>query len=288
MFTRFSFNLSRFLRLKGRRATKGLYAKPGVLETPPPSPPRSPSPPPPKRRRDQPPAPPALQSLAHQSPQLSSVPGPIIVIGEDPTRSYVIAEKAPSFTSDSVHVVVLEPPRRKRITFVDEGARVRADSSTSSSSSSSASASLSVGQIPPKPNPSPLLLQPHATDSEAHQWVDIDVPAGGNESAFPKPSRKKGSYRPVSLFSPRPTRTKPLRFSVPPLPPLPPLSPSRPERRASKRDSKRESKRVSVMTLGGGSGAWESAKREKKKSRWSREMERADTQEVLRALRDMH
>ncbi|KAF9235763.1 hypothetical protein BU15DRAFT_77691 [Melanogaster broomeanus] len=281
MFTRFSFSFSRFLRLKSRRASKASAANPGVGASLPRSPPRSPPPPPPKERQsslNQPPASPATQSLVLQSPQLH------------PTRCYVIAEKAPSFTSDTVHLVTLDTPRRKRITFVDEGARARADSPTSSSSSSTCYSRpptpapiFSVGQVPPKPIPSPLLLHPHAADSEAHQWED--VPESGNGSAFPKPSHKKGSYRPMSLFSPRPTRTKSLRFSVPPLP----MSKLEfPQRRASKRESKRDSKRVSMMTLGGGIGASGSVKREKRKSRWSREMERADTQEVLRALRDMH
>ncbi|KAF9221258.1 hypothetical protein BS17DRAFT_785600 [Gyrodon lividus] len=290
MFTRFSFSLSRILRLKSRRASKAPAAVPGA-GSPPPPPPRSPPPPP-----RSPPLPPPKKSRGKslrgqpatspitQSPQLSPVAetqGTIIVICQDPTRSYVVTEKAPSITGDTARLVVLEPPRRRRVSFADEKARARADSITSSSSSASSSRfftpvpTLGVDQVPPKPLLSPLPSNPHAAAAaspEAQQWEDI--PARGDASNTPpKPSHTKGSKRPMSLFSPRPTRGEAQRFSVPP--PLP----SKPES-LQRRASKRESKRVS--------GAPGTAKREKRMSRWSREMNRADTQEVLRVLRDMH
>ncbi|KIJ14817.1 hypothetical protein PAXINDRAFT_169498 [Paxillus involutus ATCC 200175] len=288
MFTRFSFSLSRILRLKSRRESKAL-AVPGLASSPP-----SPSPPPPPPKNGRGPAlrvqlatPPLHQHLptpVSYSPQLSPIagaPGPVIVIGQDP-RSYVVTEKVPSLTGDTAHLVVLEPPRQRCVSFADQRARARADSTTSSSSPTSSRwptpvPTLCVDQVPPKPLPSPLLLQPDTpAAAEVHQWEDIDENAESTAAA--KSSNTKGSKRPLSLFSPRPTGTKGQRFSVPPLPATKPES-------FQRRASKRESKRVSVMPVGGASAT---AKREKRKSRWSQEMERADTQEVLRALRDMH
>ncbi|KAF8841361.1 hypothetical protein BDN67DRAFT_980380 [Paxillus ammoniavirescens] len=256
MFTRFSFSLSRILRLKSRRESKAPLAVPGSASSPPSL---SPPPPPPKNGRGQ-----ALRvqlaaSPLHQhpptpvsySPQLSPIagaPGPVIVIGQDP-RSYVVTEKVPSLTGDTAHLVVLEPPRKRCVSFADQRARARADSTTSSSSPTSPRwpppvPTLCVDQVPPKPLPSPLFLQPDTpAAAEAHQWEDIDESTQLKASA--KSSNTKGSKRPLSLFSPRPTGTKGQRFSVPALPATKPES-------LQRRASKRESKRVSVMTVGEG------------------------------------
>ncbi|KIK93962.1 hypothetical protein PAXRUDRAFT_12337 [Paxillus rubicundulus Ve08.2h10] len=280
MFTRFSFSLSRILRLKSRRASKASPAVPG---------PASPSPPPAKngRRPVQ-----ITTSPLHQypptpvsySPRLSPVagaPGPMIVIGQD-LRSYVVTEKVPSLRSDTAHLAILEPPRQRCISFVDQRARARSDSTASSLSHTTSYQptpvpTFCVDQVPPKPVPSPLLLHPDTpTVAGVHQWEGLDESIESTASA--ESSNTKGSKRPLSLFSQRPTGTKGQRFSVPA---LPATKPELLQRRASKR----QSKRVPVMTVGGASAM---AKREKRKSRWSQEMGRADTQEVLRALRDMH
>ncbi|KIJ60512.1 hypothetical protein HYDPIDRAFT_32144 [Hydnomerulius pinastri MD-312] len=253
MFSRFSFSISRVLRFKSRRANKA----PVTVPVPPP--------PPPKKVRGQslrlePVASPALQSLlspvAH-SPQLSpipGVPGPIIIIGQDPIENYVVTEKVQHLTPDTVHLTVLEPPRRKRVSFDDQ----RAESSSPASSSLSptpVSTTMGVDQVPPKPVPSPIALKSaDSTELEAYAWEDVPGSAD-------VPVKRKGEKRPMSLFSPRPTCSKSQRFSVPAVP-------SRPESM-----QRRASKRVSAMPPASG------AKKEKRQSRWSREMNSVETQE---------
>jgi hypothetical protein len=70
-----------------------------------------------------------------------------------------------------------------------------------------------------------------------------------------------------SFFAPQPVRVDMSRFSLPISPPAP--------------LSRTENKRTSMMPITSGSG---STKKEKRTSRWSREMNKPETQEVLRAF----
>jgi hypothetical protein len=87
---------------------------------------------------------------------------------------------------------------------------------------------------------------------------------------------ESGKARHRSLFSPQPVRVDVSRFSLPIAPTAPSMTAS-----ANASDSRSESKRSSVVPPASGSS---STKKEKRTSRWSRELSKPETQEVLRAL----
>ncbi|KAH7923103.1 hypothetical protein BV22DRAFT_1048404 [Leucogyrophana mollusca] len=271
MFSRISFSFSRAFRFRSRRLGK-------VTET---LPRGAPAPAPPKKRRAQtlviqtPLPSPAFQSLLSQNAQspppsapLSSIPmspgGPVILIGHEPSESYFITEKEPVVPLQeprSIFVSTLElpHPNTKRVSFDESASR-----STATSRSTTPVNTFKGEQIPPK---SFSFLNDPPADRETGEWED--------EHTEMKQSKRKSLKRPLSLFSPRPSRTTPQRFSVPALPVRSDTE------TITRRASKRKSTASTVGTTGG-------QKKGKRQSRWSAEWHSQETQEVLRALRDMN
>lgn len=226
------------------------------------------------------PQPPVFTQFPGETPTRgSSIP--IIVIGDGPAQSTPPPLPIPAL-SDHIKpqiyldgVMLLEsPPAQthigtRHVSFQVPTTRMEdlpeSPLSTCSTLVSHEAESDSVAPMEP-------LVTPEAADSTS----DCVVPAEPDAELNDVVHSESGRARHKSLFVPQPVRSNMGRSSMPPPRAAPNMT-----TRTNARDSRRESKRVSAMPVGSGSG---SARRDKRKSRWSREMSKPETQEVLRAL----
>lgn len=130
----------------------------------------------------------------------------------------------------------------------------------------------------PQP-PSPGLSPEHSpvfetADSEAFEAVLT----GEDESIaeLPVAPSQSGRDRHMSMFAPRPLRMDANRFSLPVVATIPAGT--------NTRDGGAEYRRMTLIPSASGLS---SAKKDKRASRWDREMSKPETQEVLRALREI-
>ncbi|KAH7884067.1 hypothetical protein F5I97DRAFT_1831599 [Phlebopus sp. FC_14] len=308
MFSRISFTISRVLRFRGRRANKTQTRSSPAFETvsvPPPLPPKDhPTTKRPNARAETVPdldshtllSPIAQSPTGVASPPLSPIEGahtPIIVISLDNAEPRVISEKSSLSTLVGVDTTFLsvEDPflNDKHASFSPHKINDTNGPSSRPSTLPQRTKSKRKSRAKPTPPPLPIFL----TDTGAPRgWEDIPCDL---DSAHIKPN---GSKRPISLFSPRPTatttytsRTKSLRFSVSAKPRAPrprgagvvPKDTSESSGEALGAAHKRRmSKRASAVPAPG------APVKERRKSRWDQEMDLPETQEVLRALRDMN
>lgn len=104
-----------------------------------------------------------------------------------------------------------------------------------------------------------------ATGSHAAVACGVSIPLDNEISSGVR--LESGRVRPMTLFAPQPVRAHKGRFSMP----------ASHAAHAAAKTRARESKRLTLMPIGPGA-------RDKRKSRWSREMSKQETREVLRVL----
>ena len=221
---------------------------------------------------------PIAQSPLTTSPNVTSVPETpptILIIGKEPPQSLPPAPTPPGNVGPQAQVdggLLLEPPpapNSRRVSFqlpfADTEDRPESPLSTCSTLVTEVGAQAEAEmapEVPPEQPPAPEAL---------------DLGSVGLPSA--EATTGSGRARPISLFSPQPVRADVSRFSLPVTPTAPTTAAG-----TDARGGRRESKRKSFMLPTSGSG---STKKEKRTTRWSRELNKPETQEVLRVLRGL-
>ncbi|KAI9461152.1 hypothetical protein HD554DRAFT_1535853 [Boletus coccyginus] len=314
--TRFSFPFSRIFRLRRRCATKATTSSSEIVSRAPCSGPSHPSKPrrpisqlepidttrtPSSTRRPRSlfiPSnlTPIAQSPPAISPDVTPIPGtptPILIIGRDPPRSILSLPPAPAPPGDGVPrapgngVLLIEPqpaPKPRRVSFQlpTTHAEDRPESPFSTCSTLvaeeeeagvGAGVEVEVGPVvPSRPEQSHVSEALRSDASEAESFDSVaELP-----SVVRSGSRKR-KVRPISLFTAQPVRADVSRFSLPINPTVPTMA-----ARTNVRDSRRESKRTSYMPSASGS---DSTKKARRATTWSGELNKPETQEVLRAIR---
>ncbi|KAH7912684.1 hypothetical protein BJ138DRAFT_1112147 [Hygrophoropsis aurantiaca] len=309
MFSRISFSFPRAFRFRSRRVGKPTGTSPPAAS--------SPARASPKRRAQtlvlQPPLPsPALQTIISpvvQSPLPSATSpsqtgpaspnGPVILIGHEQgeLEKYFIAEKerqkesAAPLQHEEARGIIFNMIDPHPVNVNANTKHVSFDQSASVSHTRSAGTSRSVSPAselePHKNGDFPFLKEPPPTYHEARgwghredgEWVDeLDIHTDLQHS------KRRSLKRSLSLFNPRLARSNTQRNSVPPKPQrfsVPVLPGYSVDDKLARRTSKRKSTASTMSTNGQGQG------KAKRQSRWSREWHSEETQEVLRALRDM-
>ncbi|KAH0838844.1 hypothetical protein J3R83DRAFT_7255 [Lanmaoa asiatica] len=310
MFTRFSFSLSRIFRLGSRRGAKANDSSARFARR------TSSDPSPSKSRR---PTSWRLESInttpnssttrprsffirsllspiAHSpittSPGVTPIPDaltPILIIGHDPAQSTLPPPPAPVPPTDvrpQTQVdggLLLETPpmpthhNTRRVSFQLPTTHTEeppeSPLSTCSTLVTDVETQAQAEIEPAVPPEQPFTTEAFDSGSVWAASVELDV---GLDNVVRSGSRKA---RPASLLSPLPVRVDLSRFSLP-------VTPTTPTRMANTnaRDDRRESNRTSPIPPVFGSG---SGKKEKRMSRWSRELNKPETQEALRVLRGL-
>jgi len=234
---------------------------------------------------------PIPQSPLAVSRDVTPVPGtppPILIIGKDPPRSILSLPPVPAPPGDGGQrapvngILLIEPrpvPKSRRVSFqlptthtedCPESPLSTCSTLVAKEAEAEAEAEAEIEVAPVVPSGPE---QSHAPHSDSVEAESIDSVA-----ELPRVVRSgSGKVRPISLFTAQPVRADVSRFSLP-------INPAAPITAAGTnvRDSRRESKRTSYMPSTSGSGSTKQARRA---TSWSRELDRPETQEVLRALR---
>ena len=302
MFRTLSFPFSRIFRLRRRRGAKvdaSSVNVPLASYSAPPPPPRSyrPISSPPKpintapttstRRRTlfissllspiHPSPPPSYPDV---SPLPPGTPTPVLIIGPDLPQSTLPLPPAPpgpvgpQVPVDGVSLLESPPaPNSRRVSF--QLPTTHTQERPESPLSTCSTLVTEVGEhreveltstVPPE--------QPPAPEAGPIEDASVDVELVAELPSVACSGSAKARHR--SLFSPQPVRVDVSRFSLPIA-----STASRMTASANANDSRRDSKRTSITPQASGSG---STKKEKRTSRWSRELSKPETQEVLRAL----
>ena len=298
--TRISFPFSRIFRLRKRRAAEESASSANVERV------SCPAPPPPSKSVSSQlkpvkttPTPSArrprslfitsvLNPIAQSpiSPDVSSVPGPpptILIIGRDPPQSTHFVPLAPTPPGnvgprsqvDGVSLLESPPvPNTRRVSFqlpiTDRPVSTLSACSTLVSSEVGTQAEAEIApEVPPEQPPAPEALDSGSVGVASAEPI-ADLPGAVRSGS--------GKSRPISLFNPQPVRADVSRFSLPVSPAVPTKGAS-----ANARDGRRDSRRTSSIPP----SCSASTKKEKRTSRWSREINKPETQEVLRVLRGL-
>lgn len=257
-----------------------------------------------------------LHSASAQAPVLAlasppTPPNPILVVSRDSAQAIAHTDP-PSYNSEPAHAPPVSPRKKRHVSFAPVFNKA------------GCLAARSPYQSPcPSPSPSELSAGPASSVSTLVDIPDVDqVPAnpitdavvlgngldlrvasgdGNTRAIFGVPEQPDSLSSSTSMCKERTSkarhtcmipsaRPKLSRLSIPASPPSLAIraSISHANRKSvcpSSPTSRRTSKRFSTVSITGAKSA--KGKKEKRASRWSQHMNSPETQEVLRALRDM-